>query len=112
MTNPLEGVALADAVRAIRSDLIAATTEGDGSPLRFELGDIQMEFAVELRRDSRAKAGVKAWLATASGELGSSSARTQKINFTLRPKNSTTGGSWDIANSDEGEASLFGTEEG
>ncbi|MER5580941.1 trypco2 family protein [Streptomyces asoensis] len=107
MTLPADDIELADAVQAIRDGLMAATNRGSGSPLRFELGDIQMEFSVELRRDVRGKGGVKAWIADVSVEGGAASTRVQKISFTLKPKNATTNSGWDISNETEGDVSSF-----
>src|SRR6266508_2765905 len=49
--------------------------------------DIEMEFAVELRADAKAKAGFKAWvLASAEVEAGVSRGRTHRVMVTLTPK--------------------------
>ncbi|WP_406321204.1 trypco2 family protein [Streptomyces sp. NBC_00519] len=109
MTTPADDIELADAVEAIRDGLLVATSRGIGSPLRFELGDIQMEFTVELRREVRGKGGVKAWVANASAEGAFANTRIQKIAFTLKPKNVATNNGWEISNETEGDASRFGS---
>jgi hypothetical protein len=105
----LTDIELSDAVQAIRDGLITATDAGTatGSPLRFELGDIHLEFTVELRRDTRAKGGVKAWVIDAAAEAGRATARTHKVSFTLKPVNAATGTGWRIAADTEGDASHF-----
>ncbi|MFG2377068.1 trypco2 family protein [Streptomyces sp. NPDC048504] len=107
MTSPADDIELADAVGAIRDGLLEASSRGTGSPLRFELGDIQMEFTVELRREVRGKGGVKAWVVNASAEGAFTDMRIQKVSFTLKPKNAATNGGWDISNETEGDASRF-----
>jgi hypothetical protein len=107
--NHITGVELSEAVEAVRDGLITAASRGAGQDLRFELGEIQMEFTVELRRDVRGKGGVKAWVVDASAEAGRASGRTQKVAFTLKPVNPATGDGWRIANDDEGDVSHFGS---
>lgn len=106
--NHITGVELSEAVEAVRDGLACATARGAGQDLRFELGEIQMEFTVELRRDIRGRGGVKAWVVDAGAETGRASGRTQKVAFTLKPVNARTGGDWQIANDNEGDVSHFG----
>ncbi|CAG7634809.1 trypco2 family protein [Actinacidiphila bryophytorum] len=107
MTSPADDIELADAVEAVRDGLLVAASRGSGSPLHFEVGDIQMEFSVELRRDFQGRAGVKAWIANISAEGSVANTRVQKVAFTLKPKNSTTKSGWEISNESEGDASKF-----
>ncbi|GGO89566.1 trypco2 family protein [Wenjunlia tyrosinilytica] len=107
--NGLGGIELAKAVQAVRDELMEAAADGAGKRLRFEVGEIQMEFAVELRRDKRVKGGVKAWVFTADADRGSGSAHTHKVAFTLKPKDARTGRGWEVGNDDLGDVSAFGT---
>ncbi|QHY99526.1 hypothetical protein SSPS47_30935 [Streptomyces sp. S4.7] len=69
-----------------------------------------MEFAVELRHDTRVKGGVKAWVVSADADAGRGTAHTHKVAFTLKPKNARTGGDWEIGNDGpEADVSAFGT---
>ncbi len=99
----VKGVELADAVEAVRDGLIRAAARAEGQPLRFELGDIQMEFTVEVRREAHGKGGVKAWVVDLGAEAGSARAHTHRVSFTLKPKHED-GGGWDIAADDEGRS--------
>ncbi|MFI1682308.1 trypco2 family protein [Streptomyces sp. NPDC020607] len=101
-------IGLADAISAIRDDILTATQQGAGSPLRFELGDIEMDFTVELRRDARGRAGVKAWVIDAAAERGSGTTHTHRVAFTLKPKDALTGQGWDVSSDEEGRTSKFG----
>jgi hypothetical protein len=109
--NHITGIELSDAVEAVRDGLVTAADRACGHELRFELGEIQMEFTVELRRDVRGKGGVKAWVVDTSAEAGRAVGRTQKVAFTLKPVNKQTGGGWSIANEDEGDVSHFTSHE-
>jgi len=100
-------IELADVVGSVRDGLVEAASRGAGNGLRFELGEIQMEFMVEVRRDARARGGVKAWVVDAGAEAGVSRAQTHKVSFTLKPRDTATGQDWLIAADDEGDVSGF-----
>ncbi|WP_308426304.1 trypco2 family protein, partial [Streptosporangium pseudovulgare] len=57
-------IELADAVEAVRDELLAAAVRGAGSEIAFTVGPIELEFAVELKVDAKAKGGFKAWVVT------------------------------------------------
>ncbi|HET8681205.1 MAG TPA: trypco2 family protein [Micromonosporaceae bacterium] len=80
-------IELGDAVAAVRQELLDAARRGVGQEIAFAVGPIEMEFAVELRADAKAKAGFKAWvLASAEVEAGVSRGRTHRVTITLTPK--------------------------
>ncbi|MFC8829879.1 trypco2 family protein [Streptomyces sp. NPDC057137] len=107
---PLPRIDLTQAVQAVRDQLMAAAATGAGQDLRFDVGEIQMEFAVELRHDTRVNGGVKAWVISADADRSSGTAHTHKVAFTLKPKNARTGGDWEIGNDGpEADISAFGT---
>jgi hypothetical protein len=99
-----DGMELADAVEAVRQGLLAGAARGAGSAVRFEVGEIHMEFAVELQRVRAGHGGVKALVVEAGGESGRTTGRTHTVSFTLRPKNAATGGYLEIGAQDEGDA--------
>ncbi|MFJ1767854.1 trypco2 family protein [Amycolatopsis sp. NPDC088138] len=79
-------IELADAVASVRDELMAAATRGAGSDVEFVVGPIELEFAVEMRRDAKVKAGFKAWLVSADAEGGLAQGRTHKVKLTLTPQ--------------------------
>ncbi|MCZ2526796.1 trypco2 family protein [Streptomyces sp. HB2AG] len=100
--GPGNGFELVDAVVSIRDDLMAAAERGAGEDLRFDVGDIELELSVEMRRDARARTGVKAWVVSGEAEAGAGRTRTHRVTVTLRPRDRRTGGGWEIAHDDEG----------
>lgn len=89
-------IELADAVAAVRDELLHAAARGIGRPVEFLVGPIELEFAVELRQDAKAKAGFKAWVVSADAEGGLSRGRTHRISVTLKPIR-PDGGDWLVA---------------
>ena len=88
---------LADAVEAIREQLIQATIRGASKDLKFTLGQVELEFAVSLTRDSKAAGGIKVWVLNIDGSTGESVASTHRIKVTLQPTDPRTGKSVQIA---------------
>lgn len=77
---------LAEAVEAVRAELLRAKELGEGSPMEFEVGPVEMQFTVALTREGKATTGVKVWVieAGASGTL--TGQRTHQVKITLHPK--------------------------
>ncbi len=106
-TNEMR-VGLADAVQSVRDELLTAARRSTGQDVVFELGDIQMEFTIEVRRESKAGAKVKAWIVDAGADGARVNSRTQKVSFTLRAQDARTGAPLKINNETEGSADVFG----
>jgi hypothetical protein len=107
MTDLPSRIDLTQAVQAIRDQLTAAAALGSGQALRFDVGDIHMEFTVELRHDEHVRGGVKAWVLSGEADAGRAAAHTHKVSFTLTPKDTRTGGGWQIGNDRQGDTSDF-----
>ncbi|MGW2110074.1 trypco2 family protein [Streptomyces sp. NPDC001948] len=107
-TSEMDGVELADAVESIRNQLIDAAGRATGRPVAFEVGDIQMEFTLELRKEIKGGSKVKAWVVEAGADASRTTGRTHKVAFTLKPRDATTGGPWQIGNDDRGSTADFG----
>ncbi|MFF3841256.1 trypco2 family protein [Streptomyces sp. NPDC001930] len=105
-----DAVELDKAVQAIRDGLIAAAEQAEGQDLTFELGDIQMEFTVELRQEFKGSGKVKAWVLEAGADATRASARTHRVAFTLKPKDNRTGDPWKVGNANQGNVAGFGSQ--
>lgn len=102
--GPIE---LAAAVRAVRRELARAAADGADEAVRFEVGPIEMEFTVELTRESGAKGGVKAWVVSADAESRAGRSTTHRISFTLHPRTAATGAPVEIGDAAPGGTSRF-----
>ncbi|MDX3195725.1 hypothetical protein PV458_45620 [Streptomyces sp. MN03-5084-2B] len=83
-------IELGDAVAALRDELLDAADRATTAGVEFAVGPIELEFAVELRMDAKAKAGFKAWVVSADAEAGASRTAKHKVTVTLNPR--TPGG--------------------
>jgi hypothetical protein len=92
-------IGLAEAIRELRAELIAAQAESpgpDGEGVRFELGPVEMEFAITLSREGSGKAGLQIGVVTlgAGGSLSSES--VHRVKFVLTPRDARTGSALEI----------------
>ena len=81
-----EFVELADAIRVVREQLVLARETGDGQEPRFVVGRVEMEFAVEIRRDAGGEGGVQLGVLTLKAGGGGSSATTHRVRLELTPQ--------------------------
>ncbi|WP_340686380.1 trypco2 family protein [Amycolatopsis coloradensis] len=79
-------IELGDAVAALRDELLDAAHRATVTEVEFAVGPIELEFAVELRKDAKAKAGFKAWVVSADAEAGASHTTKHKVTVTLNPR--------------------------
>lgn len=81
-----DGVPVAKAIEALRSELEAAMVAGEGSRLRFEAAAVDVELQATVTLGAEAGAGVKWWLVDANAKGSVERATTQIIKLTLTPK--------------------------
>ncbi|MEU5164477.1 trypco2 family protein [Streptomyces sp. NPDC020875] len=102
------GIDLADAVDAVRAQLVTAAARANGSPVRFEVDGIELEFTVELRRDTTGGGRVRAWVVDAGAERTTGTGRTHRVAVTLTPRGAGTNDSWLVGNDDLDISADFG----
>lgn len=79
-------IELSRAVASIRDELRAAADEAAGQEILFRADSIELEFAVELRADAKAKTGFKPWVLSAEVEAGVARGRTHRVTVSLSPR--------------------------
>ncbi|MBC3986917.1 hypothetical protein H8N01_31120 [Streptomyces sp. AC536] len=79
-------IELADAVAAVRDSLVEAGRRGEGQGITFDVGPIELEFLVEVRREARAGGGLRAWVVTADTEGSAARSRSHRVMVTLTPR--------------------------
>jgi hypothetical protein len=82
---------LAQAIGGIRAELTEAMASATDEQLRFDVGDVELEFTVDVRRDRQARGGVRVWVADLGGGGGMSRGSANRVKVTLHPVDSATG---------------------
>jgi Trypsin-co-occurring domain 2 len=78
-------VPLAEAVKALRAELLEAIREGATQELQFGLGTVEVELEVEVTKAAEGKAGVKFWVVNADAKGSRSTVATQRVKLSLLP---------------------------
>jgi hypothetical protein len=79
-------VGLAEAIRALRQELTTAINTAKDEVLRFELGPVEMEFLLEVKKDAGGDAGVRFGVISLGGKANMSSGSTHRLKLSLTPK--------------------------
>jgi Trypsin-co-occurring domain 2 len=82
---------LAETIAAVRRELSAAQAAGQGQPVQFRTGPVELEFEVAVTRSGGGEAGVQLWVLTLGGKGERGQATTQRIKVTLQPVDPGTG---------------------
>lgn len=84
-------IELARVITDLRSELGRAVAAGEGEPLRFELGPIELEVTFVVGHSEDGNGKVSFWIVEAGTDRTNSSATTQRIKLTLAPRLAGTG---------------------
>lgn len=95
---------LADTIAAVRRELSTAQAAGQGEPIQFRTGPVELEFEVAVTRTGSGQAGVQLWVLTLGGKGELAQATTQRIKVTLQPVDSETGEDAQVTDARQGPA--------
>ena len=93
---------LADTIAAVRRELSSAQAAGQGQPVQFRTGPVELEFEVAVTRTGGGQGGVQLWVLTLGGKGELEHATTQRIKVTLQPVDPETGEDAQIADARRG----------
>jgi hypothetical protein len=79
------GVGLAEAIEALRAELVEAMSKAPKVGLRFKPGPVQVTLQVSVTKNAGGKAGIKWWLVEAGADASRGSASTQTVTVSLQP---------------------------
>jgi hypothetical protein len=79
-------VELADAIRALRAELVRARLESEDEPLRFRADKVELEFDFTIGKEASADAGIRFWVISLGATGAVTSAQTHRVKLTLTPE--------------------------
>ena len=82
-------IPLAEAIRALRSELVEAARQGANEEVRFALGPIDLELQIEASTEVGVDGGIKFWLVSLEGSGSRTSAATHTVKLSLTPINAS-----------------------
>jgi hypothetical protein len=95
-------IELVEAVAAVRDELLEAARRNVGHDVAFTVGSVEIEFAIELREDTKVQGAVKAVVVSGSLAVGDVQAHSHRVKVTLTPHR---GDGSDLLINAEGEVS-------
>ncbi|MFD7321919.1 trypco2 family protein [Streptomyces sp. NPDC059875] len=83
---------LSDAVGLLRDQLASAQRAADGSDIRFRVGEVTVEFAVQLTRTTGGGGALRFGVVGADGKREHANSTTHRLQITLHPRSGGAGG--------------------
>ena len=81
-----EGAGLAEAIEMLRTELTIAQDAGQGNDVRFSVGSVEIELAIEITRTSGGEASIKVLnLLSIGGKGERSRGETNRVKIMLNP---------------------------
>lgn len=84
-------IELAEVIGELRRELQQAMHAGEGEPLRFELGPVELEATVAVERTGGGSGKVRFWVIELGGDAKATQASTQRIKLALQPRLTASG---------------------
>ena len=81
----MERIGLPEAIAALRQELIESIVAAQGEKLRFEVGEVLMEFQVEVEKSIDGKGGIKFWVVEMGAGATSKDKAIHKVTVELKP---------------------------
>lgn len=78
-------IGLKEAITALRMELSESVAAAPAEELRFQVGEITLEFKVEVERTGEVSGGIKFWVIEVGGKGMQSSGTTHTITVPLTP---------------------------
>ncbi|MER5460300.1 trypco2 family protein [Streptomyces sp. NPDC002668] len=77
---------LAEVIGQVRDELERAQRDGEGRDLKFSVEKVNLEFAVQVRREGGGRAELRIGVVTAGGSGSAARDRTHTIQIELKPQ--------------------------
>lgn len=82
---PPGGVPLADAIAALRAELLQAWVDAQNQQLRFRVSPVELTLQTAVTWTGKGRAGIKWWLLDIGAEASRTGTTTQTIKISLDP---------------------------
>ena len=81
----LKRIGLKETLEALRIELSEAILVSEGKQIRFEVGEIELEFQVGVEQLEKAQGGIKFWVIEMGGDVTNKNAMIHKIKIPFKP---------------------------
>jgi hypothetical protein len=91
-----EDIPLADAISALRQEIIAAAESGRGKQVRFKVESLELELQVAASKEAGVDGGIRFWVISIGGKTAKTTERTHSVKISLVPR-TAEGGDLDLS---------------
>jgi len=91
MSKDSNRIGLKETIAALRKELIASIDASKGEELQFQVGQVMVEFNVEVESNVELGGGIKFWVVELSGKEGVKDKVIHKVTIPLTPVRSDGG---------------------
>lgn len=81
----MDNIELSEMLGQLREELLKARGQSEGSDLKFQVEDIEIELQIVTTKAAGAKSCLKFWVVNAEANANASQAKTQKLKLKLKP---------------------------
>jgi len=81
----MQRIGLKEALAALRQELGESILAAAHEWLRFEVGEITLQFQVEVERTTEGEGGIKFWVVELGGKRAATSTTTHTVTIPLKP---------------------------
>ncbi len=78
-------IGLKETLEALRVELSESILVSEGKQIRFEVGEIELEFQVVVEKSQQGKGGIKFWVVDLEGGVTDKNAMVHKIKIPFKP---------------------------
>ena len=97
----MENIELSEMIGQLREELLKARGQSEGSDLRFQVEEIEIELQIVTTKGGKGGGGVKFWVYNAEAEVSAAHAKTQKLKLKLKPKMGPNQDPLDVSDEDD-----------
>ena len=81
----IKEIGLKETIQALRQEISEAILVSEGKEIRFEAGEIELEFQVAIEKMKEGKGGIKFWVIGLDGGVANKNVTIHKIKIPLKP---------------------------
>lgn len=81
----MKRIGLREAIAALRAELTDSILASKEEELRFEVGEINLEFHVEVERTTEGQGGIRFWVVELGSDISKKTSDIHKVTIPLKP---------------------------
>ncbi len=81
----MQKIGLKEALEALRAELSESILLSEGKEVRFEVGEIELEFQIAIEKTAEGRGGIKFWVVELGGGTTAKDTTVHKVKIPLKP---------------------------